>query len=72
MEMTIRKIGNSVGAIIPSELDAKAGDKYQIVKINETFVLTPVQVDLFSDPAAWTGFRDSISKEDDEWDAVSD
>jgi len=30
METTIRKIGNSVGAIIPSELNAEAGDNYKI------------------------------------------
>lgn len=72
METTIRKIGNSVGAIIPSELNAKAGDKYKIVKINDTFVLTPIQDDLFANQSDWVGFRDSISKEDDEWDEATD
>lgn len=72
METTIRKIGNSVGAIIPSELNAKAGDKYRIVKINDAFVMTPVQADLFANQADWVGFRDSISKEDDEWDEAND
>lgn len=72
METTIRKIGNSVGAIIPSELNAKPGDKYKIVKINDTFVMTPVRDNLFADPSDWAGFRDSISKEDDEWDEAND
>lgn len=68
METTIRKIGNSVGAIIPSELKAQAGDKYKIVKIGDTFVLTPIRNDLFSNKNDWIGFRDSISKPDREWD----
>ena len=72
METTIRKIGNSVGAIIPRELNAKAGDKFKIIKIGETFVMTPVRTDLFAHPADWKGFRDSISTEDQEWDQVDD
>ncbi len=70
METTIRKIGNSVGAIIPSELKAQAGDKYKIVKIGDTLVLTPIRDDLFSNKNDWVGFRDSISKTDREWDEV--
>lgn len=72
METTIRKIGNSVGAIIPSELNAEAGDKYKIVKIDDTLVLTPLRDKLFANEADWVGFRDSVSKEDREWDEEQD
>lgn len=72
METTIRKIGNSVGAIIPRELNAEAGDKYKIVKIGETFVMTPIRTDLFAHEDDWKGFRDSVSTEDQEWDEVDD
>ncbi|AKP65760.1 Programmed cell death antitoxin MazE [Levilactobacillus koreensis] len=72
METTIRKIGNSVGAIIPSELNAEAGDKYKIVRIGDTFVMTPLRDNLFSNENGWVGFRDSISKEDREWDEADD
>ncbi|MDT7013317.1 AbrB/MazE/SpoVT family DNA-binding domain-containing protein [Levilactobacillus namurensis] len=51
METTIRKIGNSEGAIIPGELNSKTGNKYQIVKINDTFVMTSVQDNSFTN---WT------------------
>lgn len=68
METTIRKIGHSVGVIIPSELNAEVGDKYKIVKIDDTFVLTPLRDQLFANETDWVGFRDSISKEDREWD----
>lgn len=72
METTIRKIGNSVGAIIPKELNAEAGDKYKIVKIGDAFVMTPVRDDLFANEADWVGFRDSITKEEREWDEAGD
>ncbi|WP_203641189.1 AbrB/MazE/SpoVT family DNA-binding domain-containing protein [Levilactobacillus andaensis] len=72
METTIRKIGNSVGAIIPSELNAEAGDKYKIIRIGDTFVMTPLRDNLFSNENDWVGFRDSISKEDREWDEADD
>lgn len=68
METTIRKIGNSVGAIIPSELNAVVGDKYKIIKFGDTFVMTPLKDDLFSNEKDWIGFRDSITDEDREWD----
>ncbi|WP_048000737.1 Programmed cell death antitoxin MazE [Lactiplantibacillus herbarum] len=70
METTIRKIGNSVGAIIPSALKAEAGDKYKIVKIGDTFVMTPLRDNLFAKESDWVGFRDSVSEEDREWDEV--
>jgi len=72
METTIRKIGNSLGAIIPSELSAEVGTKYKIVKIGDTFVMTPLRNDLFANETDWTGFRDSISLEDREWDEEDD
>jgi len=72
METTIRKIGNSVGAIIPRELNAEAGDKYKIVKIGDSFVLTPLRNDLFANESEWKGFRNSISSEDREWDEEND
>lgn len=72
METTIRKIGNSVGAIIPKKLNAEAGDKYKIVKIGDAFVMTPVRDDLFANEADWVGFRDSITKEEREWDEAGD
>lgn len=71
METTIRKIGNSVGAIMPAELHAKPGDKYEIIKYGDTFVMTPNRDHLFSNDADWKDFRESISKEDDEWDEVN-
>ncbi|WP_367294997.1 antitoxin MazE [Levilactobacillus yonginensis] len=72
METTIRKIGNSVGAIIPKELNAAAGDKYKIVKIGDTFVMTPVRDNLFANESNRTGFRDSVSKEDYAWNGATD
>lgn len=72
METTIRKLGNSVGAIIPKELHAKVGEKYKILKIGDTFVLTPIRTDLFANEADWQGFRDSITDEDREWDEAEE
>jgi len=72
METTIRKIGNSVGAIIPKELNAAAGDKYKIVKIGDTLVMTPVRDNLFANKSDWIGFRDSVSQEDRDWDEATD
>ncbi|MFC6181535.1 AbrB/MazE/SpoVT family DNA-binding domain-containing protein [Lactiplantibacillus daowaiensis] len=72
METTIRKIGNSFGAIIPRELEPAAGDKYKIVKVGDTFVMTPIKNDLFANESEWQGFRDSITDEDKQWDEVDD
>lgn len=72
METTLRKIGNSVGAIIPSELHPTAGTMYQIVKVGDTFVMTPERTDLFAHDADWVGFRDSVSQADREWDEDDD
>ncbi|BAN73471.1 MULTISPECIES: AbrB/MazE/SpoVT family DNA-binding domain-containing protein [Lacticaseibacillus] len=68
METTIRKFGDSIGVIIPKEFQARVGEKYQIHKIADTFVLTPVHKDLFADETKWYGFRDSITERDREWD----
>ena len=68
METTVQRIGNSVGVIIPSALQLQAGEHYEVVKIADTIVLTPVKTDLFANPAAWSGFRESVSQEDNQWD----
>jgi len=68
MEITICKIGNSVGVIMPSELKAEIGDKYKIIELDDTIVMTPLRDSLFAKKADWAGFRDSVSKEDYEWD----
>lgn len=70
MEVTTRKIGNLVGAIIPSDFNVQASDKYSIVKIGDTLAMTPVRDDLFANRSDWVGFRDSVSSMDREWDEV--
>ena len=39
METTIRKIGNSVGAIFSKDISPEVGKIYTIIKIGETYVL---------------------------------
>jgi len=68
METTIRKIGNSVGAIIPSELKPEAGTTYKVIKVGDTIVMTPVRENLFANPNDWEGFHDALTPEDAEWD----
>ncbi len=70
MQIIIRKIGNSVGAIIPRKLAPKIGTHYKITKIGTSFVLTPIKSDIFAHPDAWIGFRNSISEDDKQWDKV--
>lgn len=68
METIIRKIGNSFGVIIPSELKPEAGTTYKIIKVGDTIVMTPIPEDLFADPSDWTGFHNALTAEDTEWD----
>ena len=68
METTIRKFGHSLGIILPETLNAKIGDRYQITNNGDSLVLTPLRNQLFSNENDWTGFRDSISKADADWD----
>lgn len=68
MDTIIRKVGNSLGIIIPDELNAKTGDQYKIIKIGDSIVLTLLHNNLFENEAEWKKFRDSISAEDYEWD----
>lgn len=70
METTICKVGDAVGVIFPEELQAKVGKRYKIVRMGDTFVMTPVVDGLFSNEADWAEFPDSIRAEDGEWDEV--
>ncbi|KRO10872.1 hypothetical protein IV64_GL002563 [Lactiplantibacillus xiangfangensis] len=49
-----------------------AGDEYKIVKLGDTLVMTPLRNNLFDNETDWTGFRDSVSQEDNEWDEIDD
>ncbi|WP_204120720.1 MULTISPECIES: antitoxin MazE [Levilactobacillus] len=68
METTIRKFDHSLGIILPETLNAKIGDRYQITNNGDSLILTPLRNQLFSNENDWTGFRDSISKADTDWD----
>ncbi|WP_206853338.1 antitoxin MazE [Candidatus Enterococcus mangumiae] len=70
METTVRKIGNSVGAIFPKDISPEVGKIYTIIKIGETYVLKPKKEDIFKSPEAWAVFRESITQEDKEWDEM--
>ncbi|WP_225419865.1 antitoxin MazE [Levilactobacillus cerevisiae] len=72
LKTTVQKIGHSLWVIIPRELKAKVGDKYKVTKIGDTLIMTSQREDLFRNEADWTGFRNSISKEDHEWDEAED
>lgn len=72
MEIMMRKFGNPVGAIFPPKLNAVPGDEYKIVKLGDTLVMTPLRNNLFANETDWTGFRDSVSQEDNEWDEIDD
>ncbi|WP_251899051.1 antitoxin MazE [Lactiplantibacillus paraplantarum] len=63
IETTIRKITNSVEAIISRELTAKVGVKFKIIKIDATIVLPPVRITLFAHAANWKELRDRVSTE---------
>ncbi|MFC6202133.1 antitoxin MazE [Lactiplantibacillus nangangensis] len=68
MKTTIRKFGHSLAVIIPNELNPDLGTKYKIVKLGDTFVLTPLRHDLFANETDWVGFRKSITLVDRDWD----
>lgn len=68
MEIKARKIGNSIGAIFPKDISPKVGETFTIIKVDDTFILKPKKEDIFADPRNWIGFRESVSKEDEEWD----
>lgn len=64
IETTIRKITNSVEAIISRELTAKVGVKFKIIKIDATIILLPVRITLFAHAANWKELRDRVSTKD--------
>lgn len=70
METKARKIGNSVGAIFPKDISPEVGDTFTITKIGEAYILKPKKEDIFKNAEDWTGFRDSITQEDSEWDIM--
>lgn len=70
METTVRKIGNSVGAIFPKDISPNVGDKYTILKVDDTYILRPKKENIFKNKADWKGFRESITDEDREWDSM--
>jgi len=72
MKTTTRKIGNSVGVIIPSEIKVQTNKSYEIYKVGEAIVMVPNKEDLFKIPEDWKDFRQSITQEDDEWDQMED
>jgi len=72
MRTTTRHIGNSVGAIFPSEMKVKSNQSYEIYKVGEAIVMVPNKDDLFKNPEEWKGFRESLTKEDDDWDQMED
>lgn len=72
METVARKIGNSVGAIFPKDISPEVGETFTILKIGEAYILKPKKEDIFKDEENWKGFRDSISRDDFEWDAMKD
>lgn len=70
METVARKIGNSVGAIFPKDISPEVGEAFTILKIGDAYVLKPKKIDIFKNASDWEGFRDSVTSEDMEWDAM--
>ncbi|MGM0291427.1 antitoxin MazE [Enterococcus faecalis] len=70
METKVRKIGNSVGAIFPKGISPEVGDTYTIFKVEDTYILKPKREDIFKNETDWTGFRESLTSEDADWDSM--
>ncbi|GAD17589.1 antitoxin MazE [Lentilactobacillus otakiensis] len=72
MKTTARKIGNSIGTILPKELNPKVGTEYDVYKVEDTIIMVPSKSKLFDNPEEWKDFRKSITKEDRDWDEMED
>lgn len=72
IETTIRKITNSVEAIISRELTAKVGVKFKIIKIDATIILPPVRITLFAHAANLEGTSWSRLNQRPGWDQADD
>lgn len=71
METTTLKIENSVGVVFPKEIAPAIGKTYTILQVGEAYILKPKKENIFKDKKAWTGFRESITQEDKEWESMS-
>jgi hypothetical protein len=66
----MRKVDNSIGIIITSKLNIRPGTKYKVVRIDNSFVLTPVRDDPFAHPSDWDVFKQSVTEEDRHWNEM--
>ena len=68
MDVEVKKIGNSVGIILPKKAQMNEGDKFTLRSFNKTYVLTPKINDIYYSDEFWGNVRNEMTKEETEWD----
>ncbi|WP_088816501.1 AbrB/MazE/SpoVT family DNA-binding domain-containing protein [Listeria goaensis] len=68
MKTKVRSIGNSLGVILPREIQLKKGEEYNVYQVDDTLILKPVHPNVFEDSAQWDGFYSTLTEEEKEWE----
>ncbi|MBC1399908.1 AbrB/MazE/SpoVT family DNA-binding domain-containing protein [Listeria fleischmannii] len=68
MKTKVRSIGNSLGVILPQEINLKKGEELTVYQVDDTIILKPVHANVFEDTAKWDGFYSTLTEEEKEWE----
>ena len=66
MDTKVRKIGNSLGVIIPKEIDIQLNEELTVYKVDDKIILSPKKENIYEKTEGWDKY--SITEEDREWE----
>jgi len=68
MDTKVRKIGNSLGIIIPKETGVELNEEFTVYKIDDKIILSPKKENIYENASGWEEYQ--ITDEDREWESM--
>ncbi len=65
MDTKVRKIGNSLGVILPKGIDIEVNETFTVYKIDDKIILSPKKDNIYESAESWEDY--AITEEDREW-----
>ncbi|WP_161879527.1 type II toxin-antitoxin system PemI/MazE family antitoxin [Alkalibacterium sp. MB6] len=65
MDTKVRKIGNSLGVILPKGIDIEVNETFTVYKIDDKIILSPKKDNIYESTESWEDY--AITEEDREW-----